>query len=98
MRHKITEKTASLVGRLGELAGEIEGGLLGAASADARSEWVLVRTSWPTSADVRSGVIGVSDDELDLMIEKVLRFRSILRRLRVVSAAPALAMVAAAAA
>jgi hypothetical protein len=81
-RHKITAKTPALVGRLGELASEIDDGLLATASAEARGEWALMRGTWPTAADLRTGIIGLSDDELDHMVGKVLRFRSILGMLR----------------
>jgi hypothetical protein len=42
----------------------------------------VLRATWPSAADVRSGVVGLSDDELDAMIGKVQRFRTILARLK----------------
>jgi hypothetical protein len=81
-RHKTTARTETLVQKLGQLADEIDDGLLKAASLDARWEWRALCESWPSAADVRSGVVGLSDDELDTMIGKVLRFKDILGRLK----------------
>lgn len=78
-RHKITNATATLLGRLGDLAREVDDGLLAAASADARREWARLRGTWPTADDVLTGVVALSDEELERMIGKVLRFRCILR-------------------
>jgi hypothetical protein len=78
LRHRITTRTEALVGRLAELSREIDDGLLQAASVDARFEWKVLRSKWPSAADVRSGVVGLSDDELDAMIGKVHRFKDIL--------------------
>jgi hypothetical protein len=79
-RHVVTVRTAMLVRRLIELAVEIDSSCIDAASFEARVEWALVRQTWPTPADVRSGRVCLSDEELDLMISKVVRFRTILRR------------------
>jgi hypothetical protein len=81
-RHRTTARTESLVEKLGHLARDIDDGLLETASLDARGEWRVFRRTWPSAADVRSGTIGLSDDELDLMIGKVLRFREILARMQ----------------
>jgi hypothetical protein len=81
-RHKTTVRTALLVQRLGALAREIDDSLLQAASLDARWEWNVLSETWPSAADVRAGVVGLSDDELDAMIGKVLRFKSILAGLK----------------
>jgi hypothetical protein len=80
-RHRTTTRTESLVHKLRELAREIDETLLAAASLDARGEWRTLRASWPSASAVRSGVIDLSDDELDAMIDKVKRFKSILDRL-----------------
>ena len=80
-RHKTTLRTESLVRKLAELAREIDEGLLSSASRDARIEWNVLCDTWPSAADVRSGVVGLSDDELDEMIGKVQRFRDILVRI-----------------
>jgi hypothetical protein len=84
-RHKATAETESLVQRLGEIAREIDDSLLQAASVDARSEWNVLSETWPSAGDLRSGVVGMSDDELDAMIAKVIRFKSISARLRKLS-------------
>jgi hypothetical protein len=81
-RHRTTARTETLVQRLGQLAGEIDDSLLQAASIDARWEWNVLSDSWPSAADVRAGVVGMSDDELDAMIGKVMRFKSILARMK----------------
>jgi hypothetical protein len=80
-RHRTTTRTESLVRKLRDLAREIDDRLLAVASLDARGEWRVLRATWPTATDVRSGVIGLTDDELDAMIGKVQRFKSILGRL-----------------
>jgi hypothetical protein len=79
-RHKTTTKTETLVRRLAALAGEIDGSLLQAASAEARGEWDVLCETWPSADEVRTGVVGLSDDELDVAIGKVQRFRDILAR------------------
>jgi hypothetical protein len=88
-RHKTTARTESLVEKLGELASEIDDSLLQAASVDARSEWNVLCEPWPSAGDVCAGVIGLSDDELDAMIAKVFRFKSILARMKSRGAATA---------
>lgn len=97
-RHKTTARTASLVQKLGELAREVDDSLLQAASVAARSEWNVLCETWPSACDVRAGVIGLSDDELDAMIAKVFRFKSILARLKSRAAVPARAAYVAVAA
>jgi hypothetical protein len=81
-RHKTTTRTESLVRKLAELAHEIDESLLQAASIDARIEWNVLCDTWPSAAEVRSGVVGLSDDELDAMIGKVQRFKDILVRIK----------------
>ena len=80
-RHKTTNRTETLVRTLGQLAHEIDESLLQAASVDARSEWSVLCDTWPSASEVRSGVVGMSDDELDALIGKVQRFKTILTRL-----------------
>jgi hypothetical protein len=80
-RHKTTARTESLIRKLADLAREIDDGLLQAASIDARWEWNVLCEAWPSAADMHAGVIGLSDDELDAMIGKVMRFKSILVRI-----------------
>jgi hypothetical protein len=77
-RHKTTSRTAVLVRTLVELAREIEGSLIAGASADARAEWWMLRGKWPTERELGAGVVGVSDDQLALFVDKVLRFKTIL--------------------
>jgi hypothetical protein len=81
-RHKTTTRTESLVRKLAELAREIDESLLQAASVDARIEWNVLCDTWPSAAEVRSGVVCLSDDELDAMIGKVQRFKDILVRIK----------------
>jgi len=80
-RHRTTNRTETLVRKLGELAREIDDGLLQAASVDARGEWNILCETWPSPSEVRSGIVGMSDDELDALIGKVERFKSILTRM-----------------
>jgi hypothetical protein len=81
-RHKTTLRTESLVRKLADLAREIDESLLSAASLDARIEWNVLCDTWPSAAEVRSGVVALSDDELDAMIGKVQRFKDILVRIK----------------
>jgi hypothetical protein len=79
---KVTDRTESLVVELAALAERVDDHLLSAASPHAREEWDALRRRWPSTADVAAGAVTVSDDELDVMIGKVRRFRSILEGLR----------------
>jgi hypothetical protein len=97
-RHRTTARTETLVQRLDELAGEIDDSLLQVASVDARWEWNALCDTWPSATDIRAGVIAMSDDELDAMIGKVLRFKTILARVKSRDGAPRLAPYIAAAA
>lgn len=81
-RHKTTNRTETLVRTLGQLAREIDESLLQAASVDARSEWTVLCETWPSASEVRSGIVGMSDEELDALIGKVQRFKTILTRLQ----------------
>ena len=85
-RHKTTNRTETLVRTLGQLAREIDESLLQAASVDARSEWNVLCETWPSASEVRSGLVGMSDDELDAVIGKVQRFKSILTRMKALEA------------
>src|SRR5437868_812510 len=96
-KHRTTPRTESLVERLGELAREIDEDLLEAASVDARGEWDILCDTWPDAAAARSGMVTLSDDELDAMIGKVLRFKDILCRMSRRDASVRLAPFAAAA-
>ena len=95
--HVVTVRTASLVRRLIELAQEVDSSWIAAASSEARVEWALVREKWPTPADVRSGCVCLSDEELEMMINKVMRFRAILGRAGTAAAALTAASLTAAA-
>jgi hypothetical protein len=81
-RHRTTNRTETLVQTLGELAREIDESLLQAASVDARWEWNILCETWPSPSEVRSGIVAMSDDELDALIGKVQRFKSILTRIK----------------
>lgn len=77
MRYIVTARTERLVADLARLAEAAENGLA-LASAAAQREWKTVRFQWPSSVDLRTGVIKLSDDELERMRFKVKRFVSIL--------------------
>jgi hypothetical protein len=78
IRHKTTTRTDALVRHLFALAREIEDSLLDVASSEARGEWATFRGQWPTTAEVRSGRVCLSDDEIEFVIAKVVRFKAIL--------------------
>ena len=80
IKHKPTARTQTLVHQLIELAREIDDSSIVSASPAARVEWVIVREKWPTLADVRAGLVYLSDEALELTIAKVRRFQTILRR------------------
>ena len=52
--------------------------LLALASPAAQREWEALRFQWPSEVDLRKGIIALSDDELELMRSKALRFVRIL--------------------
>jgi hypothetical protein len=83
IRYKTTPRTEPLVRRLTELTHEIDDGeQLTVASPEARAEWAKVCSSRPTAAEIRSGFVCLSEEELEIMIGKVLRFKAILARLQ----------------
>jgi hypothetical protein len=77
MRHKLTPRTLRIVEELQSLATRAEGQLHHASEA-ARAEWNAFRMSWPSEHELRQGVLGVSDDALEMMVGKVRRFHDIL--------------------
>lgn len=79
---KITPRTESLVQDLGALAELIDDRLLAGATSSARDEWQALRRRWPSAAQLAAGVVDVSDEELEIMIGKVRRFRTILEAFR----------------
>ena len=81
-RYKTTTRTEALVRRLAELTHDIDDEQLAVASPEARAEWANVCGRWPTTAELRSGFICLSEEELELTIGKVLRFKGILARLQ----------------
>ena len=81
IRHKATPRTEALVRRLVELTHEIDDQQLAVASPEARAEWAKVCGRAPTAAEIRSGFVCLSEEELELIIGKVLRFKAILARL-----------------
>lgn len=60
------------------LAREIEDRLIAYASADARLEWDALRARWPWSGQRRPSVDASPDDEPEIVIVKVRRFKDIL--------------------
>jgi hypothetical protein len=80
---KITSRTESLVKALDGLAREIDlAELVSGASLGAREEWDALRRQWPSAEQIRAGAVAFSDDELELMVGKVRRFKSILEGFR----------------
>ena len=69
-------QTTGPAGELDQLVAEIERHLLAFASTDARAEWVQFREtcSFVTNASGR----GRSDDDLEVLVSKARRFRSVL--------------------
>lgn len=82
IRYRTTTRTGPLVRRLAELAQDLDDEQLAVASPEARAEWANVCARRPTAAEIRSGFIHLSEDELQLLIGKVLRFKAILGRLQ----------------
>jgi hypothetical protein len=60
------------------LAREIEDRLIAYASPDARLEWDALRARWPWSGPRRPSIDASSDDEPEIVIGKVRRFKAIL--------------------
>jgi hypothetical protein len=60
------------------LAREIEDRLIAYASPDARMEWDALRARWPWSGQRRQSVDASPDDEPEIVIGKVRRFKAIL--------------------
>jgi hypothetical protein len=60
------------------LAREIEERLIAYASPDARMEWDALRARWPWSGHQRPSVNASLDDEPEIVIVKVRRFKDIL--------------------
>ena len=79
---KISPRTETLVKQLGVIAGLIDDRLLAGASSSAREEWESLRRRWPSAAQLAAGVVDVTDHELEVMVGKVHRFRSILEAFR----------------
>ncbi|HVZ72901.1 MAG TPA: hypothetical protein VHJ20_11045 [Polyangia bacterium] len=82
MLNKVTPRTVILVKELGSLAEQIDDDLLSGASVYARDEWEALRGRWPSASQIAAGAVDLSDDELEVMIGKVRRFRAILEGFR----------------
>jgi hypothetical protein len=74
---KMTPITSRLLEDLNLLTLDIEP-RLELVSAAARGEWREMRSRFPTAQDVASGLSPVSDEQLEVMRAKVIRFREIL--------------------
>jgi hypothetical protein len=99
MRHKITARTESILRELDATTRQIDAGLLSVASLEARREWRTLLQARPSEAELATGSLSLSDDELELMVAKVRRFKAILAtpgrpRVRRVTASPGVSMVA----
>ena len=77
MRYTVTERTEKLVADLASLAAAADN-RLNLASAAAQKEWEAVRFQWPSEVDLRTGAVALSDEELERMRAKVMRFVRIL--------------------
>jgi hypothetical protein len=77
--HEQTPRTEALIAELNALGRDIEAWLLPRASADAKLEWFAIRAAWPNDDHARDGASSVSEAELARIVEKVRRFRQILR-------------------
>jgi hypothetical protein len=82
IRYKTTTRMEALVRRLAELTHDIDDDQLAVASPEARAEWANVCGRWSVAAEPCSGFVSISEDELELMIGKVLRFKAILAQLQ----------------
>jgi hypothetical protein len=78
IRHKTTPRTEALVNKLIALARDINRTVLAVASKEARAEWLTLCNTWPTAAELRSGRVCFSDEELERMAGKVIQFKTIL--------------------
>ena len=81
MRHAVTARTERLLADLARLADAAED-RLSLASTGAQREWQAMRYRWPSEVDFREGTIALSDQDLELMRSKVMRFVSILEAAR----------------
>ena len=97
MRFKMTPTTNRLLEDLNLLSLDIEP-RLELVSAAARGEWREMRSRFPTAQDVSGGFSPISDEQLSVMRDKVLRFREIigLRRHLIRIGTPGMGMSAAA--
>jgi ElaB/YqjD/DUF883 family membrane-anchored ribosome-binding protein len=77
MHFKTTATTARLLDDFNRLGAEIEP-RLDQVSAAARGEWRELRSRLPTAHDLKRGLISVSDEQLAVMLAKVLRFRDLV--------------------
>ena len=77
MHFKTSATTARLLDDINRLDVEIEP-RLDQVSAAARGEWRELRSRLPTARDLQNGWSSVSDEDLEVMHAKVLRFRELL--------------------
>ena len=77
MRFKMTPITSRLLEDLNLLSLDIEP-RLELVSAAARGEWREMRSRFPTVQDVAGGFSPISDEQLEVMRAKVIRFREII--------------------
>jgi hypothetical protein len=99
MRHKITTRTQSILRELDAAADQVDAKLLSSASREARREWRTLLRARPSDAEVATGSLELSDEELGFMIAKARRFRAILAargrpRLRPADAPPEVSVAA----
>ena len=79
MSYEITEETEAVIAAFRQLASELDEEWLSKASPDARAQWQTYLRLWPTSDDLRRGVVGLSLDDLSWMLSKARRFRELLQ-------------------
>jgi hypothetical protein len=80
MHYKVTPRARELVWSLRRLAAEIQP-FVEFASADARNEWSSLQQLWPSNATLESGLIGLSETDLEWMDSRVRRFGEIVHTL-----------------
>jgi hypothetical protein len=76
--HEITPRVRQLLDEFQLLSDDLQREWLRGASAEALSEWEAFCSGWPTDEEIERGLLGRSESELEWMLAKALRFRSIL--------------------
>jgi hypothetical protein len=80
VRHTVTAEVEQLVRALRAISYEIEPQVQLVSEA-ARDEWRSLQAAWPSDQELREGTIALTEDQLEVMEVKALRFRQIVQRL-----------------